>query len=63
MEGNNIGKVEPGSMMIVKSDTDGPIRDLIKVKVLEIVKKQRKMFQIKRRVGLKVMRLQEENLL
>ena len=39
MEGNNIGKVEPGSMMIVKSDTDGPIRDLIKVKVLEIVNK------------------------
>ena len=39
MEGNNIGKVEPGSMMIVKSDTDGPIRELVKVKVLEIVNK------------------------
>ncbi len=39
MEGNNIGKVEPGSMMIVKADTDGPIRELVKVKVLEVVNK------------------------
>ena len=39
LEGNNIGKVEAGTMLIVKSDDNGPLNSLVKIKVLEVVNK------------------------
>ena len=40
LEGNNIGKVEPGTMLLVKADDDGAIGEEVKCKVLEVVDKK-----------------------
>jgi len=39
LEGNNIGKVEAGTMLIVKSDDNGPMNTLVKCKVLAVENK------------------------
>ena len=39
LEGNNIGKVEAGTMLIVKSDDTGPLNSLVKCKVLAVENK------------------------
>lgn len=39
LSGNNIGKVEEGTNLIVKSDDDGPLNREVKVKVLEVSQK------------------------
>ena len=40
LEGNNIGKVEPGTMLLVKRDDDGALGEEVKCKVLEVVDKK-----------------------
>lgn len=39
LEGTNIKKVEAGQTLIVKADQDGPLTDLVKVVVLDVVTK------------------------
>ena len=39
LEGNNIGKVEAGTMLIVKADDTGPLNSLVKCKVLAVENK------------------------
>ena len=39
LSGNNIGKVEEGTNLVVKSDDDGPLNREVKVKVLEVAQK------------------------
>jgi hypothetical protein len=36
LEGNNVSKVQVGDFLIVKADSDGPLTNLIRVKVLDI---------------------------
>lgn len=39
LNGNNLDKVEAGMSLIVKSDDNGPLQQLVKVKVLEVTQK------------------------
>ena len=51
LSGNNIGKVEEGTNLIVKSDDDGPLNREVKVKVLEVSHKTKLDEEVSRFTG------------